>query len=157
MRFFSDRLVASLVVSFLVETFAGQTTQHSLTKSTKPFGVARNHALKLRGGEVIEVSTMADLESKILSASASGKLVIIDFSATWCGPCKMIAPIYSKLSDMYPNALFLKVDVDENPQAAAKYQVSAMPTFLFIKGGDVVDKIQGANQDALESMLSDLM
>ena len=100
---------------------------------------------------------MADLESKILSASASGKLVIIDFSATWCGPCKMIAPIYSKLSDMYPNALFLKVDVDENPQAAAKYQVSAMPTFLFIKGGDVVDKIQGANQDALESMLSDLM
>ena len=67
MRFFSDRLVASLVVSFLVETFAGQTTQHSLTKSTKPFGVARNHALKLRGGEVIEVRVLSSSFSLLLS------------------------------------------------------------------------------------------
>merc|ERR1712071_680870 len=104
-------------------------------------------------GEVIEVETLQDLESKILSASASNKLVVVDFSATWCGPCKMIAPLYEELSEDFSGAVFLKVDVDENPEAAAKYGVSAMPTFLFIKGGEVKDKIMGANPQGLKSMI----
>lgn len=70
-----------------------------------------------------------------------------------CGPCKMIAPIYKELSDEFGSrAQFIKVDVDDNPEAAQKYGVSAMPTFLFIKGGEVVDRLMGANSDRLKEV-----
>lgn len=114
--------------------------------------------LSLRGGEVLELTTLNEVESIIMKASNEGKLVVIDFSATWCGPCKMISPLYHELSelDTFSNVVFLKIDVDENPETAARYQVSAMPTFLFIKRGEVVDKLMGANPTALQDMLEEL-
>ena len=70
-----------------------------------------------------------------------------------CGPCKQIAPIYKELSNEFGSrASFIKVDVDDNPEAAQKYGVSAMPTFLFIKGGEVVDRLMGANSDRLKEV-----
>ena len=70
-----------------------------------------------------------------------------------CGPCKQIAPIYKELSNEFGSrANFIKVDVDDNPEAAQKYGVSAMPTFLFIKGGEVVDRLMGANSDRLKEV-----
>ena len=70
-----------------------------------------------------------------------------------CGPCKMIAPIFKELSnELGSRAEFIKVDVDDNPEAAQKYGVSAMPTFLFIKGGEVVDRLMGANSDRLKEV-----
>ena len=76
------------------------------------------------------------------NAALQNKLTIIDFTATWCGPCKMIAPVFKELSEEYGSrAQFIKVDVDDNPEAAQKYGVTAMPTFLFIKGGEVVDRL----------------
>ncbi len=60
------------------------------------------------------------------------------------------------MSEKFSNVVFVKVDVDENPETAAKYEVSAMPTFLFIKRGEVVDKLMGANPQALEGMLTEL-
>lgn len=115
--------------------------------------------LSLRGGEVLEPATLDDVQDIIMKASNEGKLVVIDFSATWCGPCKMISPVYHELSESaeFSNAVFLKVDVDENPDTAAKYQVSAMPTFIFIKRGEVVDKLMGANPAALKGMLEELV
>jgi len=116
-----------------------------------------NKALNIRGGEVTQVDTMEDLNSIILSASASGKLVVIDFSATWCPPCKAIFPLYQELSEEYDgdSAIFLKVDVDENPEAAANFQVSAMPTFLFIKGGEVIDRMMGADPNKLQALIQE--
>lgn len=111
--------------------------------------------LTLRGGEVLESKTWGEVETIIMRASNEGKLVVIDFSATWCGPCKMIAPLYEELSEDFSNAIFLKVDVDENHETAAKYGVKAMPTFLFIKRGEVVDAIQGANPALLKNMLEE--
>ena len=65
----------------------------------------------------------------------------------------MIAPIFKELSDeMGSRAQFIKVDVDDNPEAAQKYGVSAMPTFLFIKGGEVVDRLMGANSERLKEV-----
>ena len=63
---------------------------------------------------------------------------------------------YKELSENHPDVVFLKVDVDENPETAAKYNVSAMPTFVFIKGGEVVDRLMGANPSRLEEMINDL-
>lgn len=80
---------------------------------------------------------------------------MIDFSATWCGPCKMIAPLFKELSESISNVVFLKVDVDENPDTAAKYTVSAMPTFVFIKKGEVVDRLMGANPIRLREMIDE--
>lgn len=112
--------------------------------------------LSIRGGFVREPSTLNEVDDILMKASAEGKLVVIDFTATWCGPCQAIAPFYKMLSTEYPNIVFLKIDVDENPQTAAKYQVSAMPTFLFIKRGEVVDKMMGANPDKLNDLLEEL-
>lgn len=65
----------------------------------------------------------------------------------------MIAPIFHELSnELGSRVQFIKVDVDENPEAAQKYGVSAMPTFLFIKGGEEVDRLMGANSDRLKEV-----
>ncbi|KAL7494987.1 hypothetical protein ACHAWT_003576 [Skeletonema menzelii] len=129
--------------------------------SPRPFGITRSHntlttssILSIRGGAVHESSTLADLDSKIQSAALQNKLTIIDFTATWCGPCKAIAPIYKELSEEF-DAQFIKVDVDDNPEAAQKFGVSAMPTFVFIKGGEVVDRLMGANAARLQELIAE--
>lgn len=76
--------------------------------------------------------------------------VVIDFYATWCGPCKKVAPVFEKLAQIYPSIVFLKVDVDESAEVAEKFEVQAMPTFLFIKDGRIVKRIEGADLRAME-------
>lgn len=84
------------------------------------------------------------------------KLVVVDFSATWCGPCRRIAPLYDELSNKYDRAVFLKVDVDKCQETAASQGVSAMPTFIFYRNKDKVAKIQGADIAGVESKVKQL-
>lgn len=71
-------------------------------------------------------------------------VVLVDFFATWCGPCKMLAPVLEELEGKYDGkANIVKVDVDQSPDLAFKYQVQAVPTMLLIKDGEVVERIQG--------------
>lgn len=69
----------------------------------------------------------------------------------------MIAPLFAELSEEIEGVTFVKVDVDENPDTAAKYQVSAMPTFIFIKGGEVVDRLMGADPNRLKGLIEEYM
>ncbi|MGK0436745.1 MAG: thioredoxin 1, partial [Flavobacteriales bacterium] len=75
----------------------------------------------------------------------SGKPVMVDFWAQWCGPCRMVGPLVEELANEYTEkALVGKVDVDTNQDIAAKYGVRNIPTILFFKNGEVVDKSVGA-------------
>ena len=76
---------------------------------------------------------------------ASGLPLVIDFSATWCGPCKKIGPIIEKLAGEYDGRVNIcKCDVDENDELTSLYSIRNVPTVLFIKNGEVVDKHVGA-------------
>ncbi|EOB9241316.1 thioredoxin [Staphylococcus aureus] len=83
--------------------------------------------------------TDADFDSKVESG-----VQLVDFWATWCGPCKMIAPVLEELAADYEGkADILKLDVDENPSTAAKYGVMSIPTLIVFKDGQPVDKVVG--------------
>lgn len=75
--------------------------------------------------------------------ATSDKLVVCDFWATWCGPCRMLAPVVEEVSEKYEGALFVKIDVDENEQAAVKYGISSIPNVIAFKGGKAVDNSLG--------------
>ncbi|MBT2582463.1 thioredoxin [Planococcus sp. ISL-109] len=74
----------------------------------------------------------------------SDGLVLVDFWAAWCGPCKMIAPVLEELdADMDDKVKIVKVDVDENQQIASEYGIMSIPTLLLLKNGETVDKVVG--------------
>lgn len=81
------------------------------------------------------------------------KLVVVDFTASWCGPCQRIAPVFEELSRKYNKATFLKVDVDKCKEAAASQGVSAMPTFILYRNKTKLDRVQGADPQALEAKI----
>jgi thioredoxin 1 len=86
--------------------------------------------------------TTAEFKSKVLESS---KLVLVDFWAEWCGPCRMIAPILDDLSQEYAGRLkIVKVNVDENSVSAATYGVRGIPTLLLFKNGELAETKVGA-------------
>ena len=90
---------------------------------------------------------------------ASGQPVVIDFWAEWCGPCRMVAPIVEELATEYEGKVVIgKCDVDDNDDIVAEYKVRNIPTIVFIKGGEVVDKHVGAiSKDALKAKIDALL
>lgn len=98
--------------------------------------------------------TTANFETEVLQAD---KVVLVDFFADWCGPCKMMAPVVEQLAEeLAGSAVIGKLNVDENEEIAMKYSVMSIPTLIVFKNGQVVNKAVGVqSKDAIVKMLKE--
>lgn len=106
---------------------------------------------------VVEASSTNDMD-KILD-SADTSLVVVDYSTTWCAPCKIIAPIFEELSEKYTEVVFVKVMGDSSPDTSQLMQregIRAVPAFHFWKAGSRVQMITGAKSEELEKLIVSL-
>ncbi|MDA3855277.1 MAG: thioredoxin [Candidatus Woesearchaeota archaeon] len=100
---------------------------------------------------VKHITTMAEFQKEVLD---SDKPTIVDFWAEWCGPCRMLGPIFEAVATERDDIVFVKVDVDEAQEIAGKYGIMSIPSILIIKEGEVVDQQMGAvPKDVLNSFI----
>jgi len=105
----------------------------------------------MAASNIRNVSSDGDFTTEL--ANAGTKLVVADYFATWCGPCRGIAPAFADMSTRYPKAVFLKVDVDQCTGTAQDQGVSAMPTFIFYRNKVKLDLMRGADASQLEEKI----
>jgi len=97
---------------------------------------------------IIEINDLAHYKKQL--SEAGDKLVVVDFYADWCGPCKRIAPALKDLAEKYPDSLqVLKVNVDDAEDVGRDCNIKAMPTFFFYKNAQKIDELTGANEPKL--------
>lgn len=104
------------------------------------------------GSIVTKIKDASEFENYV---NTSVKLLVIDYKAEWCGPCKRMAPLFEELSNQYDEQCeFLTVDCDELPELAAQRGVASLPTFELIKNGKALEQVIGANPSKLEQTIS---
>ncbi|KAI4353574.1 hypothetical protein L6164_002512 [Bauhinia variegata] len=123
-----------------------------LAKSPTKDNESDNH-VEFATGNVQLITTQESWDQKLAEAKRDGRIVIANFSATWCGPCKMVAPFFGELSEKYPSLMFLLVDVDELTDLSTSWDIKATPTFFFLKNGQQIDKLVGANKPELQKKI----
>ncbi len=95
--------------------------------------------------------TSANFDASVL---ASSDLVLVDFWAPWCGPCKLMAPVMEELAGEMTEVVFAKVNVDDHSDIAQRYNILSIPTFLVFKGGQVADQFSGSmTKEALRAKI----
>ncbi|XP_010268308.1 PREDICTED: TPR repeat-containing thioredoxin TDX isoform X2 [Nelumbo nucifera] len=111
-------------------------------------------AFALHDGHVLSIHSASELETKFNAASSLSRLVILYFTASWCGPCRFMSPVYESLAGKYSQVVFLKADIDELRDVAARWNISSVPTFFFIRNGKEIDKVIGADKSGLEGKIA---
>ncbi len=100
---------------------------------------------------IIHTDTSSSFESEVLNASGT---VLVDFFATWCGPCKMLSPVLERVADKHSDIKVVKVDVDKAPDLASRYGVMGVPTMIVFKDGQISTKSVGyKNEAGVEALL----
>lgn len=99
---------------------------------------------------MISCHTIESWNEQLQKGNEAKKLIVVDFAASWCAPCRFMSPILSELAKKMPGVIFLKVDVDELKSVAQEWAVEAMPTFVLMKEGKILERIVGAKKDELQ-------
>lgn len=100
------------------------------------------------------IKHITDVEEFKTQVEESDKLSVIDFWAPWCGPCKMLGPIFEKVSEEYTDVQFVKIDIDEAQDLAEQFSIVSIPTLIIMKDGEVVDQQMGAlSKDQLKQFI----
>ncbi|GMH19305.1 hypothetical protein Nepgr_021146 [Nepenthes gracilis] len=120
--------------------FGGASAAAAEDSSTEPSSVISFHS---SNRWELHYSTIKD----------SNQLMVIDFAASWCGPCKLMEPAIQSMASKFSDVEFAKIDVDELPDVAREFEVQAMPTFVLVKRGKEVDRVLGARKDELETKI----
>ncbi|KAI9112416.1 hypothetical protein K1719_016613 [Acacia pycnantha] len=102
---------------------------------------------------VVVIDSLQSWDFYLAQASNQNFPVVVHFTASWCMPSVAMNPIFEELASSYQDALFLTVDVDEVKDVATKLEVKAMPTFVLLKDGTMVDKIIGANPEEIKKRI----
>ncbi|CAA0836188.1 Thioredoxin H9 [Striga hermonthica] len=123
----------------------------------KNYGDDSDHNFEIAGGNVHLITTKESWEQKLAEAQKDGKIVVANFSAAWCGPCRMIAPFFAELSEKHPSLMFLTVDVDELTEFSTSLDIKATPTFFFLKNGQQLEKLVGANKPELQKKIDAIL
>ena len=134
------------VICFLVTRIIGHLIRRATARKPGP----------VKKAAVKEVGTLPEFREKIADAKKAKKLLVVDFTATWCGPCQRVAPAYADLSLKYGDVVFLKVDVDKAKDVSSECGVRCMPTFQMFKNGEKVDAVEGADIGKIEGVLKTL-
>uniref|UniRef100_A0A0G4I828 Thioredoxin domain-containing protein n=1 Tax=Chromera velia CCMP2878 TaxID=1169474 RepID=A0A0G4I828_9ALVE len=147
---------------FLLASFVNACTAFSLefvVGGNRRRGGRRNGSTGLNAGERIsEVLEPTQFTGKLEELAGSNQLVVVNFSTTYCGPCKIMMPTWEALSDEYPNVVFLKCIGDKTPELKSLMKsqaVRAVPSFQFFKGGVKVDRVDGAKKEELAKKLKE--
>ncbi|CDP21876.1 unnamed protein product [Coffea canephora] len=110
-------------------------------------------SMALKKSPVVAFHSSAKWKIHFEASKETNKLIVIDFTASWCGPCQYIEPSINELAAKYTDVEFVKIDVDELDDVAEEYGVQAMPTFILLKKGKAIDKIVGAKKEELQKKI----
>ena len=100
---------------------------------------------------VAVIESVADFDEKVIKGSG---VIVVDFWATWCGPCVSFAPKFKKMDEEMPGVSFYKVDVDQLSEVSEEQGINCMPTFKVYKNGECVGTIEGASEANLRELLN---
>lgn len=108
----------------------------------------------MSNGSVITIGSETAFDTLLSRAKSASLPVVVDFTASWCGPCKAVAPVYDSLAKENPKTVFLKIDIDEQKELAQRYSIASVPTFIsFNKSGEKQPEVKGANVQGLKDLV----
>lgn len=116
---------------------------------TVPRSKSSNATLQQKTPTIVECHNKAQWTARFEATKETNKLMVIDFTAAWCGPCRHMEPTIKEFAARFKDVEFIKIDVDELMDVAREYGVEAMPTFILMKNGKVVDKVVGARREEM--------
>ncbi|KAI9111930.1 hypothetical protein K1719_017620 [Acacia pycnantha] len=102
---------------------------------------------------ILSFHSTANWNAHFNASKVTDKLMVIDFNASWCGPCKFMDSVIQQYATKYTDVEFIKIDADELMEVSQAFQVQTLPTFLLIKKGKVAERVTGARKEELEKLI----